>query len=112
MVFNLEVDAEHVYAVAGSGLLVHNSCGEIVDVDIRKVQTPPSRPFAVKLNEHGRHDLKQYLENLPEVVLKKNGVLEVQSGVTRIEGAWREAVKADGFGLPALWHLPVKLFRE
>ena len=26
MVFNLEVDAEHVYSVAGSGLLVHNDC--------------------------------------------------------------------------------------
>ena len=26
MVFNLEVDAEHVYLVAGNGLLVHNAC--------------------------------------------------------------------------------------
>ena len=26
IVFNLEVDAEHVYAVASNGLLVHNSC--------------------------------------------------------------------------------------
>ena len=26
MVFNLEVDAEHVYSVAGNGLLVHNTC--------------------------------------------------------------------------------------
>lgn len=27
MVFNLEVDAEHVYAVAVNGLLVHNDSG-------------------------------------------------------------------------------------
>ena len=27
-VFNLEVDGEHVYYVAASGVLVHNTCGE------------------------------------------------------------------------------------
>ena len=27
MVFNLEVDGQHVYSVAGNGLLVHNDCG-------------------------------------------------------------------------------------
>ena len=29
MVFNLEVDGEHVYAVAGRGLLVHNNCDDL-----------------------------------------------------------------------------------
>ena len=28
LVFNLEVDAEHVYSVAGNGLLVHNDCDD------------------------------------------------------------------------------------
>ncbi|MEP3478185.1 MAG: polymorphic toxin-type HINT domain-containing protein [Fuerstiella sp.] len=32
MVFNLEVDAEHVYAVAGNGLLVHNDCDDTIDL--------------------------------------------------------------------------------
>jgi hypothetical protein len=38
MVFNLEVDGQHVYHVASSGLLVHNSCFDDLDIlpDTRK----------------------------------------------------------------------------
>lgn len=36
MVFNLEIDGQHVYSVAGNGLLVHNECS----VDLYRAVSP------------------------------------------------------------------------
>jgi hypothetical protein len=40
MVFNLEVDGQHVYHVASSGLLVHNDClGDLTPGEIAQIQS-------------------------------------------------------------------------
>jgi hypothetical protein len=40
MVFNLEVDGQHVYHVASSGLLVHNNClGDLTPGEIAQIQS-------------------------------------------------------------------------
>ena len=46
MVFNLEVDAEHVYAVAADGVLVHNNCPISMDdaLDLAGKFLDPSIP--------------------------------------------------------------------
>ena len=37
MVFNLEVDGEHVYCVASGGLLIHNSCMSLDQIALKEL---------------------------------------------------------------------------
>ncbi len=109
-VYNLEIQCTHTYHVARSGVLVHNSgpCN-IRTVDIRKLQYPSSRPFADarKLKRHGPFDLNKYTP--AEVRIKKNGVMEEQGGVTRIENALRAALER---GDESLYFLPVEIINR
>ncbi len=51
LVFNLEVDAEHVYAVAGNGLLVHNDCYDdalaALNITTSSTKTDPSFVYTI-----------------------------------------------------------------
>jgi hypothetical protein len=103
-VYDLTVDAQHTYHVGASGVLVHNSSkyvsGGIYVVDIRKLQYPSSRPFAdaSKLLKQGSFDITKYTP--PPVLMKPNGVMTLQNGVTRIENAKRAGI----------FELPVQIF--
>jgi len=96
-VYNLEIHGQHVYHVGLVGTLVHNSYVTRV-VDIRKLQYPSSRPFAdaKKLRAHGSFDINKYTP--AKVRLKKNGVMVIENGVTRIENAIRHGI----FELPVI----------
>ena len=66
--------------------------GDFVKVDIRNLQYPVQRPFAdlAKLAKQGPFDIPKYTP--PPVLLKRNGVMVLQNGVTRIENAKRAEV--------------------
>jgi hypothetical protein len=61
--------------------------GDFVKVVIRNLQYPVQRPFAdlAKLAKQGPFDITKYTP--PPVLLKRNGVMVLQNGVTRIENA-------------------------
>ena len=44
MLYNLEVHNEHVYQVTNAGILVHNTCHDILMFGGRPIGTPGSRP--------------------------------------------------------------------
>lgn len=80
--------------------------GDVVNVDIRLLQNPTSQPvpLAQKLAGKGPFNLAKYLDKLPTVEQKKNGVLILMNGVHRIHLA-RIAALSTGD-----WILPVRLF--
>ncbi len=92
-VYNFEVENTHAYFVSGAGLLVHNASelppgGKPTQmVDISKLRTPASQPFAdpLKLQAHGPFDWAKY--DPIEVQQESSGTLRIMNGVTRVQNA-------------------------
>lgn len=87
MVFNLEVDGQHVYHVASSGLLVHNDC-------------PAALPLGASGFEAGQRagEIAKWLDELPEMQVARDRLEDMglpSRGILRppqsIPNALREA---------------------
>ena len=78
MVFNLEVDAQHVYSVAGNGLLVHNACSSTSGHS-------PAAAHGQEMHKAYKLGLDDQLNTFKEFVIpgtrKKIDFLDVANGV-------------------------------